>query len=76
MHLKATDQSKLWKLPVIVTKLGVFIRQVVKAILISQKNGEDTQIVIKRCDEHTVDLEIPTKLGIVRSLPVRELLNC
>ena len=39
------------------------------------RNGEDTQSVIKKLDEHTINLKIPTKLGIVESLPVQELLD-
>ena len=74
LHLKATDLVKLRKDAVIATKLGVFVRQAVKNILIAQNNNEDTQATIKRCDEYTIDLKIPTKLGIVKSLPVRELL--
>jgi hypothetical protein len=75
MHLKATDQQKLRKNQVIGTKLGLFVRQTVKTVLIAQKRDQDTQSVIKKCDEHTIDLNIPTKLGIAGSLAVRELLN-
>ena len=77
MHLKATDLVKLGKDDTIVTNLGAFVRQVVKSVLIAQTNNEDTQAIIKKCDEYTIDLlKIPTKLGIVKSLPVRELLMC
>lgn len=75
MHLKATDQQKLKKDEAIITKLGIFMQQVVKAVIIAQKNSRDTQPIIKKYDEHTIDLKIPTKLGVVESLPVRELLN-
>jgi hypothetical protein len=53
----------------------MFVCHVVKSILIAQRNKKDTQIIIKRCDEHTIDLAIPTKLGIIRVLPVRDLLD-
>jgi hypothetical protein len=76
LHLKATDLVKLRKDNTIVTNLGAFVRQAVKKILIAQNNNEDTQAIIKKCDEYTIDLKIPTKLGIVKSLPVRELLMC
>jgi|ERR1043165_7986768 hypothetical protein len=76
MHLKVTDQQKLRKNRIIVVKIGAFVRQVVKAILIAQKRGEDTRSIIKKCDNHTIDLNIPTKLGIIGSLAVRELLEC
>ncbi len=71
------DSVKLRKEPVIVANLGAFVRQAVKNVLTAQKKQcEDTQAVIKKCDEYTIDLKIPTKLGIVKSLPVRELLKC
>lgn len=75
MHLRATDQQKLRKDSEIITNLGIFVRHVVKAILIAQKDKEDTQAVVKKCDENTIDLPIPTKLGIVKVLPVRDLLD-
>ncbi|PKB93867.1 hypothetical protein RhiirA5_440118 [Rhizophagus irregularis] len=48
----------------------------VKNVLIAQNKNEDTQAIIKKCNEYTIDLKIPTKLGIVKSLPVRKLLMC
>ncbi|CAG8690257.1 877_t:CDS:2, partial [Rhizophagus irregularis] len=66
MHLRATDQQKLRKDSEIITNLGIFVRHVVKAILIAQRDKEDTQAVVKKCDENTIDLPIPTKLGIVK----------
>jgi hypothetical protein len=50
-------------------------QQAVKDIVTAIENQEDTQSVIKRLDKYTIDLKIPTKLGIVESLPVRELLD-
>ncbi|CAG8769608.1 5114_t:CDS:1, partial [Rhizophagus irregularis] len=41
----------------------------VKNVLIAQNKNEDTQAIIKKCNEYTIDLKIPTKLGIVKSLP-------
>ena len=76
LHLKATDQQKLKKDGVIVNKLNTFVRQAVKAIITEMENEGDTQSVIKRLDKVTIDLRIPTKLGVVESLPVRELLDC
>ncbi|RIB15498.1 hypothetical protein C2G38_2192268 [Gigaspora rosea] len=76
MHLKATDQTKLKKDSEIFTQLKNFVHQVIKAVLIAKDNHKDTQNAIRKCDEYTIDLEIPTKFGIVKSLPVRELLNC
>ena len=70
MHLKATDQQKLRKNLVIVIKLGLFVRIVVKTVLITMKTDDDTQMIIKKCDKDTIDLEILTKLRIVRVLPV------
>src|SRR4051794_4331446 len=70
MHLKATDQPNLRKNSLIITKLGIFVRMVVKMVLIAMRAKEDTQLIIKKCDEVTIDLEIPTKLGIVRTLLV------
>ncbi|CAG8705239.1 2317_t:CDS:2, partial [Rhizophagus irregularis] len=66
MHLRVTDQQKLKKDSEIITNLGIFVRHVVKAILIAQRDKEDTQAVVKKCDENTIDLPIPTKLGIVK----------
>ncbi|PKY55668.1 hypothetical protein RhiirA4_475286, partial [Rhizophagus irregularis] len=43
MHLRATDQQKLRKDSEIITNLGIFVRHVVKAILIAQRDKEDTQ---------------------------------
>lgn len=76
MHLKATDLVKLRKDDTIVKNLGAFVRQAVKNVIIAQNNNEDIQAIIKKCDEYTIDLKISTKLGIVKSLPVRELLMC
>ncbi|CAB4432718.1 unnamed protein product [Rhizophagus irregularis] len=75
MHLRVTDQQKLRKDSEIITNLGIFVRHVVKAILIAQRDKEDTQAVVKKCDENTIDLAILTKLGIVKVLPVRDLLD-
>ena len=75
MHLKATDQQKLRKNLVIVIKLGLFVRIVVKTVLITMKTDDDTQMIIKKYEKDTIDLKILTKLGIVRILPVRELLD-
>lgn len=76
LHLKATDQQALKKDGVIINKLGTFVRQAVKDIITAMENEEDTQSVIKRLDKYTIDLRIPTKLGVVKSLPVQELLDC
>ena len=59
-----------------VNELGTFVREAVKAIIAAIKNKEDTQSVIKGHDNHTINLRIPTKLGVVESLPVQELLDC
>jgi hypothetical protein len=75
MHLKATDQQRLRKNKEIGSKLGILVCQTVKAVLIAQQNGQDTQSVIKKFDKYTLDLEIPTKLNIAGSLAVRELLD-
>ncbi|CAI2198726.1 17350_t:CDS:1, partial [Funneliformis geosporum] len=48
MHLKATDQQKLRKNLVIVTKLGLFIQTVIKTVLIAMRTKDDTQIIIKK----------------------------
>src|SRR2546430_12714222 len=76
LHLKATDFQMLRKNSIIISKLGIFIKTTIKTVLIAMKNNEDTQIAIRQCDEGTVDLQIPTKLGIVSMLPVRDLLDC
>jgi hypothetical protein len=76
LHLKATDQPNLRKNPSFATKFGAFVRMVTKKVLIAMRMEEDTQLVIKTCDEVTIDLKIPTKPGIVKELPVRELLDC
>ncbi|CAG8608418.1 7758_t:CDS:2, partial [Dentiscutata heterogama] len=75
MHIQATDQTKLKQDRETYIKLGVFVRQITKAILIAQDKNKNTQNVIRKHDECTIDLKIPTKLGIVESLPVRELLD-
>uniref|UniRef100_U9UYB6 Uncharacterized protein n=1 Tax=Rhizophagus irregularis (strain DAOM 181602 / DAOM 197198 / MUCL 43194) TaxID=747089 RepID=U9UYB6_RHIID len=64
LHLKANDT------------IGALIHQAVKNILIAQNNNEDTKAIINKWDKYTIDLKIPTKLGIVKSLPVRKLLMC
>ena len=76
LHLKATDQLKLRKDPVIIAKLGAFTCQVIKAVIIAKQNNEDTRSAMRKCDEYTIDLAIPTKLEVVKSLPVRDLLAC
>ncbi|GES96280.1 hypothetical protein GLOIN_2v1792160 [Rhizophagus clarus] len=76
LHLKATDLVKLRKDITIITNLGVFVHQVVKNVFIAQNDKEDTQSIIKTCDEYTINLKISTKLRIVKSLPVRKLLIC
>ncbi|CAG8705803.1 11853_t:CDS:2 [Funneliformis mosseae] len=75
MYLKETDQLKLRKDQLIVTKLGIFVRMVTKKVLIAMITGKDTQQVIKTCDEITIDLKIPTKPGVVKESSVRELLG-
>ncbi|CAG8783457.1 9486_t:CDS:2, partial [Dentiscutata erythropus] len=76
MYIQATDQTKLKQDRETYIKLGVFVRQITKAILIAQDKNKNTQNVIRKHDEYTIDLKIPTKLGVVESLPVRELLDC
>ncbi|CAG8788547.1 3110_t:CDS:1, partial [Gigaspora rosea] len=72
---KSNRPDEIKKNPTIRTKLGVFVRQVVKAILVTQDEKKEPQNVFKRFDEYTIDLEILTKLGIVGLLPVWELLG-
>ncbi|CAG8823346.1 6275_t:CDS:1, partial [Racocetra fulgida] len=61
-HMKATDQTALKKNPEIFKKLSVFVCQAIKTILIMQDNHKDTQNAIRKCNEYTIDLKIPTKL--------------
>ncbi|CAG8579101.1 9413_t:CDS:2 [Dentiscutata heterogama] len=75
VHLQATDLPVLNNDSEIITKLGTFIRQAVRDVLIAQNKQQDTRIAIRKCDEITLDLKIPTKLGIVKTLPVRTLLT-
>ncbi len=75
MHLKVTDQQKLRKDSIIITKLGIFVRTAVKTVLVNMKTNEDTQKTIKKCDEDTINLKILTKLEVVSSLLMRELLD-
>jgi hypothetical protein len=75
LHLKATDQQKLKKNGVIINKLCAFTRQAVKEMVVTIENNGDTQSVIKKLDNYTINLKIPTKLGIVELLPVQELLD-
>ncbi|CAG8819186.1 5349_t:CDS:1, partial [Dentiscutata erythropus] len=76
LHLKVTDQQALIKDPETFMKLGVFVHQAVKAIIIAESSKLDTKTAIRKCDNITIDLKILTKLGIVKSLPVKDLLNC
>ena len=39
----------------LVTNLSAFVHQAVKNVLIAQNNNEDTQAIIKKCDEYTID---------------------
>ncbi|CAG8850626.1 32630_t:CDS:1, partial [Gigaspora margarita] len=48
---------------------------VIKSILIAQDKNKNIQNAIQKCDEYTINLEIPTRLRIVKLLAVRELLN-
>ncbi|CAG8812986.1 16585_t:CDS:2 [Cetraspora pellucida] len=75
MHLKATDLAKLKKDSETFKKLGVFVYQVIKTILIAQDNNKDPQNAIRKCDEYTINLKILTRLEIVKSLAMRELLD-
>ncbi|CAG8467014.1 5487_t:CDS:2 [Dentiscutata heterogama] len=75
LHLKCTDMVEMAKHPEIFTKLGIFVCQALKAVLIAGNNYQSTSAAIRDCDEYTIDLKIPTRLGVVKSLPVRELLN-
>ncbi|PKY47185.1 hypothetical protein RhiirA4_462308 [Rhizophagus irregularis] len=52
---RLTNSVNLRKDDSIVTNLGAFVRQAVKRILIAQNNNEDTQAIIKKCDEYTID---------------------
>ena len=60
----------------LVDTIGALVHQAVKNVLIAQNNNEDTKAIINKWDKYTIDLKIPTKLGIVKSLPVRKLLMC
>ncbi|CAG8607628.1 1447_t:CDS:2, partial [Racocetra fulgida] len=46
MHLRATDQAKLNKNAETLKALGVFVCQIIKAILIAQDNHKNTQNII------------------------------
>ncbi|CAG8535310.1 8670_t:CDS:2, partial [Dentiscutata erythropus] len=74
-HLQATDLSVLNNNLEIITKLSTFICQAIRDVLIVQNKQQDTRIVIRKCDEITLDLKIPTKLRIVKTLSVRTLLT-
>ncbi|CAG8791847.1 9400_t:CDS:2, partial [Dentiscutata erythropus] len=69
LHLKCTDLMALKKDLLMLNKLGIFVLKAVEAVVIATANEEDTRIAIQDCDEYTIDLKIPTKLGIVKSLP-------
>ncbi|PKY52673.1 hypothetical protein RhiirA4_470463 [Rhizophagus irregularis] len=56
--------------------LHLHLKATVSNVLIAQNNNEDTKAIIKKWDKYTIDLKIPTKLGIVKSLPVCKLLMC
>ncbi|CAG8533067.1 8486_t:CDS:2 [Racocetra fulgida] len=75
LHLKATDLPALKNEPEMYNKFSIFVYQAVRNVLIAQKNKKDTKNAIRKCDEITIDLKIPTKVGIVKTLPVRELIN-
>ncbi|CAG8488352.1 8477_t:CDS:2 [Racocetra fulgida] len=73
-HLKSTDQPSLNKDPEILAKLRTFVCQAVKAVLIAKKNSQDTSSAIKKCDEVTLDLKIPTKLGALLDYLIKNFL--
>ncbi|CAG8501292.1 17197_t:CDS:2 [Racocetra fulgida] len=75
LHLKCTDMVEVMKDPEIFMRLVSFVRQALKAVLFADHNNQSTIAAIRGCDEYTIDLKIPTRLGIVKSLPVRELLS-
>ncbi|CAG8839822.1 22686_t:CDS:1, partial [Cetraspora pellucida] len=54
-----TDLLELKKNLEILIKLGNFVYQAVRNILIAQQYKQDTKKVIKKCDEITLDLKIP-----------------
>ncbi|CAG8579452.1 15662_t:CDS:2, partial [Racocetra persica] len=75
LHLKGTDLIVLKKDIEMLKKLDIFVFKAVKAVIIAIANNQDTRIVIQECDEYTINLKIPTKLEVVKSLPVRDLLS-
>ncbi|CAG8580179.1 8458_t:CDS:2, partial [Scutellospora calospora] len=75
LHLKATDLPALKNDSEMFMKLGTLVSEAVRRVLIAQQNEQDTKIAIRKCDEITLDLKIPTKFEIVKTLPVRELLK-
>ncbi|CAG8823070.1 3950_t:CDS:2, partial [Cetraspora pellucida] len=75
LHLKSTDLPVLQNDHEMFMKLGDFVCQAVRKVLIAQTNGLDPKSAIRRCDKITLDLKIPTKLGIIKTLSVRELLS-
>ncbi|CAG8672590.1 15626_t:CDS:2, partial [Racocetra persica] len=75
LHLKATDYPVLKNNSVMFTKLGTFVYQAVRKVLVAINSEQDTRNAIRKCDEITLDLQIFSKLGIVKTLPVRELLT-
>ncbi|CAG8552289.1 7393_t:CDS:2 [Gigaspora margarita] len=74
--LEATEQHVLRHNKKIWNALGDFVREAIKKIITSKLEGTDMKIALRSCDAITVNLQIPTVLGVVARLPVQDLLKC
>ncbi|CAG8744867.1 3306_t:CDS:2, partial [Dentiscutata erythropus] len=65
------------KIPALIKKntLGNFVHEAIKRIITSKLEKTDMKIALRSCDTITVDLQIPTILGIVTRLSVQDLLK-
>ncbi|CAG8781851.1 23554_t:CDS:1, partial [Racocetra persica] len=63
------SNKKIWN------ALGDFVREAIKKIIISKLEKTDMKVALRSCDAITVNLPIPTVLGVVTYLPVQDLLK-
>ncbi|CAG8697008.1 11262_t:CDS:2, partial [Racocetra fulgida] len=74
--LEATEQPALRHNKRIWNALGNFVREAIKKIIISKIEETDMKVALRSCDAITVNLPIPTVLGVVTRLLVQDLLKC
>ena len=72
-YLDATKRVEILDNPYITSQLKKFVQEAFKIHL---RGGADASLNVKKLDYITMNLDIPTQLGIVSEMDVKKLLSC